>query len=109
MLQPKKQKFRKQQKGRSRRRLTETRGFTLSYGHFGLQTEVAVAQREPSRFREATPRAPFLLFPEFLFLWLEHGTEPLLRTRTFRLRLFHKNIPFVYPHLDADRTVRIER
>lgn len=37
MLQPKKQKFRKQQKGRSRRRTVETRGLTLSFGQFGLQ------------------------------------------------------------------------
>jgi large subunit ribosomal protein L16 len=37
MLQPKKQKYRKQQKGRSRKRLVETRGTTLSYGTFGLQ------------------------------------------------------------------------
>ncbi|MFH1161865.1 MAG: 50S ribosomal protein L16 [Candidatus Jorgensenbacteria bacterium] len=37
MLQPKKQRFRKQQKGRSRSRLVETRGTTLAFGHFGLQ------------------------------------------------------------------------
>lgn len=37
MLQPKKQKHRKQQKGRSRGRLVETRGTTLSYGTYGLQ------------------------------------------------------------------------
>lgn len=37
MLQPKKQKYRKQQKGRSRRRVKETRGVTLSFGKFGLQ------------------------------------------------------------------------
>ncbi len=36
-MQPKKQKYRKQQKGRSRKRLTETRGTTLSFGTFGLQ------------------------------------------------------------------------
>ncbi len=42
MLQPKKQKHRKQQKGRSRRRLVETRGTTLSYGKFGLQALEAV-------------------------------------------------------------------
>ncbi|MDI6821111.1 MAG: 50S ribosomal protein L16 [Patescibacteria group bacterium] len=38
MLQPKKQKYRKQQKGRSRRRTKETRGITLSFGSFGLQS-----------------------------------------------------------------------
>ena len=37
MLQPKKQKHRKVQKGRSRKRTTETRGLYLSYGKFGLQ------------------------------------------------------------------------
>ncbi len=42
MLQPKKQKFRKQQKGRSRRRLVETRGLELSYGSAGLQAMGAV-------------------------------------------------------------------
>ena len=41
MLQPKKQKFRKQQKGRSRRRLVETRGVTLGYGRYGLQATSA--------------------------------------------------------------------
>lgn len=37
MLQPKKQKHRKMQKGRSRGRLTETRGLTVSYGDYGIQ------------------------------------------------------------------------
>lgn len=37
MLQPKKQKHRKMQKGRSRKRTTETRGLTLSFGKYGLQ------------------------------------------------------------------------
>jgi large subunit ribosomal protein L16 len=41
MLQPKKQKHRKQQKGRSRRRLVETRGTTLSYGKYGIQAQSA--------------------------------------------------------------------
>lgn len=41
MLQPKKQKFRKQQKGRSRRRLVETRGVTLGYGRYGIQATSA--------------------------------------------------------------------
>ncbi len=40
-LQPKKQKHRKMQKGRSRNRLTETRGLTLSFGKFGLQARSA--------------------------------------------------------------------
>src|SRR3989338_7294587 len=37
MLQPKKQKHRKMQKGRSRRRTKETRGVTLSFGRFGIK------------------------------------------------------------------------
>lgn len=37
MLQPKKQKYRKQQKGRSRNRMKETRGTTVSFGSVGLQ------------------------------------------------------------------------
>ncbi|MBI5732711.1 50S ribosomal protein L16 [Candidatus Jorgensenbacteria bacterium] len=37
MLQPKKQKYRKQQKGRSRGRFKDTRGITVSFGSFGLQ------------------------------------------------------------------------
>ncbi len=41
MLQPKKQKHRKMQKGRSRGRLKETRGVTLSFGHFGIQARSA--------------------------------------------------------------------
>lgn len=38
MLQPKKLKHRKAHKGRSRKRLVETRGTTLSYGTYGLQS-----------------------------------------------------------------------
>ncbi|MEK7629791.1 MAG: 50S ribosomal protein L16 [Patescibacteria group bacterium] len=38
MLQPKKQKYRKSHKGRSRGRMKETRGITLSFGRFGLQS-----------------------------------------------------------------------
>lgn len=37
MLQPKKQKYRKQQKGRSRKRLKTTRGFNIDFGSIGLQ------------------------------------------------------------------------
>lgn len=41
MLQPKKQKYRKQQKGRSLRRMKETRGTKLNFGRFGLQANGA--------------------------------------------------------------------
>jgi large subunit ribosomal protein L16 len=37
MLQPKRQKHRKQHKGRNRKRAVETRGIKISYGKFGLQ------------------------------------------------------------------------
>jgi large subunit ribosomal protein L16 len=42
MLIPKKVKHRKWQKGRSKTRVTETRGLTLAYGQFGLQAREAV-------------------------------------------------------------------
>jgi len=41
MLQPKKVKHRKWQKGRSRKRMIETRGTALSYGSHGLQAAQA--------------------------------------------------------------------
>jgi len=41
MLQPKKQKHRKMQKGRSRGRLKETRGVNLNFGSFGIQARSA--------------------------------------------------------------------
>lgn len=41
MLVPKKVKHRKWHKGRSRKRLTETRGTTLVFGRFGLKAESA--------------------------------------------------------------------
>lgn len=41
MLQPKKQKYRKQQKGRSRSRLKGTRGTKLDFGSAGLQARSA--------------------------------------------------------------------
>jgi large subunit ribosomal protein L16 len=37
MLMPKKTKHRKWQRGRSKNRLTETRGLTVAYGSFGLK------------------------------------------------------------------------
>lgn len=42
MLQPKKTKYRKEQKGRSRKRLTATRGTELSFGSYGIQALGAV-------------------------------------------------------------------
>ena len=37
MLQPKKTKHKKQQKGRSKKRMKETRGFSVKFGKFGIQ------------------------------------------------------------------------
>ena len=37
MLSPKKMKHRKWQKGRSRKRLVETRGLSVAFGEYGLQ------------------------------------------------------------------------
>ncbi len=39
MLQPKKQKYRKQQKGRSRKRTITTSGFNIDFGSIGLQSQ----------------------------------------------------------------------
>lgn len=41
LLQPKKQKHRKWQKGRSRNRMKETRGVKLDFGTYGLQANEA--------------------------------------------------------------------
>ena len=53
MLQPKKQKYRKMQKGRSLGRTKETRGVELSFGHYGLRAIeprwITAAQIEAAR------------------------------------------------------------
>lgn len=41
LTQPRKTKHRKWQKGRSKKRMTETRGISLSYGRYGLQATSA--------------------------------------------------------------------
>ncbi len=38
MLEPKKQKYRKQQKGRSRKRMKATAGVTINFGTIGIQS-----------------------------------------------------------------------
>lgn len=55
MLQPKKIKHRKWQKGRSRKRMIDTRGTTLSFGSFGLRAESAawVSSRQIEAARRA--------------------------------------------------------
>lgn len=54
MLIPKKVKYRKWQKGRSRKRQVETRGLTVSYGKYGLKA--AESGRINSRQLEAARR-----------------------------------------------------
>lgn len=55
MLVPKKVKHRKWQKGKSRKRQTETRGVKLAFGSFGLQAQSSA--RVNSRQIEAARRA----------------------------------------------------
>lgn len=73
MLQPKKQKFRKQQKGRSRRRLVETRGLTVSYGRYGLQSleafwitanQIEAARKTITHTMERAGRVWIRIFPD---------------------------------------------
>jgi len=73
MLQPKKQKFRKQQKGRSRKRLVETRGTNVSYGKFGLQAleaawitanQIEAARKVISHTMEREGRLWIRIFPD---------------------------------------------
>lgn len=55
MLEPKKLKYRKQQKGRSRGRLKETRGTSLDFGSAGLQalTSAWIAANQIEAARKA--------------------------------------------------------
>lgn len=73
MLQPKKQKHRKQQKGRSRSRLTETRGLRVSYGSFGLMAlqqgyvssrQIEAARKVISHTMERVGRVWIRIFPD---------------------------------------------
>ena len=59
MLQPKKQKHRKMQKGRSRGRMKETRGVSLSFGSFGIQatTPAWITGRQIEAARKAITHA----------------------------------------------------
>lgn len=73
MLIPKKVKHRKWQKGRSKRRLVETRGLELSYGQYGLKaleaTWLTARQIEASRktitnFMKRSGRLWIRVFPD---------------------------------------------
>lgn len=73
MLQPKKQTFRKQQKGRSRSRVVETRGLRVSYGAYGLQAlqpghvssrQIEAARKVISHTMERTGKLWIRIFPD---------------------------------------------
>ncbi|MEK7608300.1 MAG: 50S ribosomal protein L16 [Patescibacteria group bacterium] len=73
MLIPKKVKHRKWHKGRSRRRLVETRGTTLSYGQFGLKAlqpawlnsrQIEAARRTITNFLKREGRLWIRVFPD---------------------------------------------
>ncbi|RJQ29567.1 50S ribosomal protein L16 [Candidatus Parcubacteria bacterium] len=73
MLFPKKVKHRKWQKGRSRRRLVETRGVSLSYGEYGLKAlepawldskQIESARKTISSFMERNGRLWIRIFPD---------------------------------------------
>ena len=73
MLIPKKVKHRKWQKGRSRRRQTETRGLTLSFGGFGLQSlesgwlsskHIEAARKTISHFTKRGGKVWIRIFPD---------------------------------------------
>ncbi len=73
MLLPKKVKHRKWQKGRSRKRQTETRGLNLSYGSFGLKAmesgrlnsrQIESARRTITNFIKREGRLWIRVFPD---------------------------------------------
>lgn len=73
MLQPKKQKFRKSQKGKSRKRTVETRGITVSFGKFGLQAlesfwvtanQIEAARKTISHSMKREGRVWIRIFPD---------------------------------------------
>ncbi len=73
MFQPKKTKFRKQQKGRSRKRLTETKGTTLAFGSFGMKGleacwvtshQLEAARRVMLRYLKKKGKFWFRIFPQ---------------------------------------------
>jgi large subunit ribosomal protein L16 len=73
MLQPKKTKHRKWQKGRSRGRLVETRGIKLDFGNFGLQAtsaayvdskQIEAARKAISNFTKRGGKVWIRIFPD---------------------------------------------
>lgn len=73
MLQPKKTKHRKMQKGRSRKRSVETRGTELNFGNFGLQAmemvymnskQIEAARKAISNFTKRGGKVWIRIFPD---------------------------------------------
>ena len=73
MLIPKKVKHRKWQKGRSRRRMVETRGLALNYGQHGLKAiepawltsrQIEAARRAVTNFLKREGRLWIRVFPD---------------------------------------------
>lgn len=73
MLQPKKIKHRKWQKGRSRKRTVETRGTSLNFGSFGLQAltmayinsrQIEAARKTISHFTKRGGKTWIRIFPD---------------------------------------------
>lgn len=73
MFAPKKVKHRKWQKGRARRRLTETRGTALAFGSYGLQAlesrwisaaQIEAARRAMTRFVQRGGKIWIRVFPD---------------------------------------------
>jgi len=73
MLQPKKMKHRKWQKGRSRKRMVETRGVELNFGNFGLQAlsaayvdskQIEAARKVLTRFAKKGGKVWIRIFPD---------------------------------------------
>ncbi|HUY69928.1 MAG TPA: 50S ribosomal protein L16 [Candidatus Tyrphobacter sp.] len=73
MLIPKKVKHRKWQKGRSRKRLTETRGHELAFGDFGLKAlesawltsaQIEAARRTITNFIKREGKLWIRIFPD---------------------------------------------
>jgi large subunit ribosomal protein L16 len=73
MLIPKKVKHRKWQKGRSKGRMVETRGLTLSYGQFGLKSlgaawltsrQIEAARKTITNYLKRNGRLWIRVFPD---------------------------------------------
>lgn len=73
MLVPKKVKYRKWQKGRSRKRLVETRGVKLSFGQYGMKADgtawinsrhIEAARKAMTRYVQKSGKLWIRIFPD---------------------------------------------